>query len=383
MPFENAEYLIRCVNSLYRQLGENFEIILAENELDENAVQFIAEKSDVKRISDAPKTVNEKISEASELLSEDCGYVILLDVNTVVAPICSKAILACEQNDLIIPAVALRKGNDFIVEISDKIAMWQKFDQYVPQRFCFGRGLFDDFITKYTENNELFPAFLFSILVEKLDISYTKDVCMYTEVFELTPDENINFEMLKEQCDTVLLKLFDIQDIQTQILIFEKLINKISYFLGDENLENCQKAFGLLQRFFMTVKDDFLFRSFIETKIGFKTDDFMILSYDEYVAYKLHVTGINKIVAPIDITAQEKLLKDMKVLLDETKGEIADLKKSVVLFKSNYYSPTQNSSLYKDPVVDVPKLYYEGRLGLKTIWQSFCGWIRFKLVGKK
>ena len=32
MPFENAEYLIRCVNSLYRQLGENFEIILAENE---------------------------------------------------------------------------------------------------------------------------------------------------------------------------------------------------------------------------------------------------------------------------------------------------------------------------------------------------------------
>ena len=133
----------------------------------------------------------------------------------------------------------------------------------------------------------------------------------------------------------------------------------------------------------MTVKDDFLFRSFIETKIGFKTDDFMILSYDEYVAYKLHVTGINKIVAPIDITAQEKLLKDMKVLLDETKGEIADLKKSVVLFKSNYYSPTQNSSLYKDPVVDVPKLYYEGRLGLKTIWQSFCGWIRFKLVGKK
>lgn len=44
-PFENAEYLIRCVNSLYRQLGGGYEVILAENDFGEDSDELEVQTS--------------------------------------------------------------------------------------------------------------------------------------------------------------------------------------------------------------------------------------------------------------------------------------------------------------------------------------------------
>ena len=53
-PFESSEYLIRCVNSLYRQIGSDYEVILSENNFgkrNEELNGFLNEKKQLVRIS--------------------------------------------------------------------------------------------------------------------------------------------------------------------------------------------------------------------------------------------------------------------------------------------------------------------------------------------
>ncbi len=439
MPFENAEYLIRCVNSLYRQLGDDFEVILAENVLDENALQFLAEKPQVKRISDISETDIEKLSEAASLISEDCEYVQLLDVTTVVSPICTKAILGLEKSDIIIPAVAIKKGDGFVVDNSDAAAVQKKFDGYSPLRFCYGRELFNKFISENAEYPESFQIFVINVFSGQYEIGITEDVCMYASSFA-PQNANLDFETVNKNCNAIFARLFDIADVEAQVMIFEKLLSKLLPFLSDKNIEVRQPAFNLLhffsdtsferlsefpkvetrvvifekilnatfpflsdesieirqaafdaiREFYQGVQNNFLFRSLIESKVGFETDDFLSMDYEEYTLYKTHVHGAKNVVTQADNAAQNKLLKDMKASLDSAKKEIVNLKnetacvkKEVAAVKSKpVFIPTAQNNL-SNPSVEVPRLYREGRLGFKTIWKSFCGWLKYKFGGKK
>lgn len=384
IPFENAEYLIRCVNSLYRQLGEDYEVIFAENELDENSIEFLNEKPRVKRISGSPQTVEEKLLEAAELISGDSDYVQLIDVNTVVSPICTKAIIACEKSDLIVPAAAIKKGDGFVADAPKLPALEKKYDKYSPQRFCFGRGLFERFLDEVVENEELFPLFLLSVFVENRAVNFIDDVCMYADEFAPTAYSDDDLKTVKARCTAFFDILPKINNPEVQVEVIGQYMANVSKFLADEDLEIRRNAFYVLHDICENIQDNFLFKRYFESKIGFEAEDFMRLNYEEYTVYKTSIPGIKNSVTPVDNAAQNKLLKDMKDALDSTKKELSELKKNISEIKAKpMIIPAPQGTALKDPSVDVPQMYRDGKLGLKTIWRSFCGWLKYKFGGKK
>lgn len=380
MPFESAEYLIRCVNSLYRQLGEDYEVILAENYLDDNSVEFLNEKPQVKRISEKPQTAEEKLAEAIELISGDSDYVQLLDVNTVVSPICTKAIIACEKSDLIVPAAAIKKGDEFSVDAPELQTLEKNYDKYSPQRFCFGHDLFKHFSDEIIQGAGAFSLFLLCVFSENRIMNFAGDVCMYADDF--APVERItdDLDTVRASCTASLEMFPNIKNVEVKINIIGRFTDKFSEFMVNEDTEIRQNAFYALQDICEKTHNDFLFKRYFEGKIGFESEDFLRLNYEEYTAYKANVNGQENLVSPVDNVAQSKILKELKEAIDKTNKEFSELKK--LSAKPMIISSAQGAAM-RDPSIDVPQMYRDGRLGFKTIWRSFCGWLKYKFGGKK
>lgn len=402
LPFTDSTYLVRCVNSLYRQLGNDYEVILAENDFGrerERIEEFLDSKSQLLRIAKPEPSAEmqkaavysntEKLEEATSLISKDSDYVMYIDVNTVVSPICTVAILKCSQSGLIIPSIAIERESEFVPEYCDIFDFQKNIDKYTPQRICFAKKLIDQFKTECMENNELFSFFLMSALVNNPEIAVTKDICMYVQSCDVPESKcDIGFETVYELCNSIFSKLFDIQNVETRVIVFEKIIRHMCTFLNNDRPEVGQQAFEVLKDYYRGVQQDFLLRKFIEITVGVETDEIWSMNREQFIVYKSYVRGTGNPVTTIDCAMQNTLLEDMKAVLDSTKKELSDMKRDVAIIKSktvtvNMPAPTAPGTVIGDPCVDIPKMYREGRLGFKIIWRSFWGWFKYKFSRKK
>lgn len=405
MPFENPEYLIRCVNSLYRQLGSDYEVILGENffwcnaleknsgEVSEDSFgelkEFLKDHTRLVKISPCPESGEEKLKEAFSLVSEDSDYVMLIDVNTVVAPAAAQAILGSGGGALIIPAAAVRKGDGFEIDMQGKKDLLKNLEQIPPQRLCYGRDLFKRLDISFFESQECFSAFIIRLFTEQIKITTVDEICIYSQPFSTPERKTQEFETVRENSSAILDRLFDIRDTEVQILIFERLIIGLAAFMGSAEYEVREAAWSALKAVGSTVKDSFLFRRFFEGKIGFDLQDVLSLTYDEYVVYKECVVGrkAEGQTAAADTVRQEKMIKELgsaveavKKELDTIRKDIAGLARSQNQAVAAVIGANPNDS---NPALHIPQMYREGRLGLKTIIRSFGGWLKYKFSRKK
>ena len=411
LPFEDPTYLVRCVNSLYRQLGEDFEVILAENDFGDKQgeiEEFLGGKTQVKRIArlELPTsveteeeqeeaesyniikaTVFEKLTQAISLISADSDYVMLIDVDTVVSPVCTKAILKCDGSDLIIPAAAV-KNKDTFVFVRPKISEFKKnFDKYVPQRLCFGKNLFDCFQTEFIENTELFSSFLLTAFANgRISITATEDVVIYVQSFPVPEkNEDPNFDAIKEKCNFIFSKLIKIDDEEAKAYIFEKVIRRVFALLSSDEDENSQKAYEVLQDYCNRIRDDFILKKVFKSMVGLEANELLLLNYEQFTICNNYVNGTLNSVTAADSATQNKLLKDMKTALDAAKKDLVNTKKeiSAITARSITAATAATGTVISDPYTDIPQMYREGRLGLKTIIRSFGGWLKYKTGRKK
>lgn len=416
LPFTDSTYLVRCINSLYRQLGEDFEVILAENDFgdrQEEIEEFLDGMPQVLRIDfpeiETENVLNEfdeetagsvkisstkKLNRAFDLISEDCSYVMLIDVNTVVSPICTNSILERECSDLIIPVAAVKKGDGFVLDCPEISALQKNFDKYIPQRFCFGKELFRKFKADFIENNEAFSVFLIKALTKGISIVSTEDTAVYVQSFAVPEtNENLDLDTAAEQCDDIFSKLFEIDDAEIKVVIFEKVIGRVFNLLGREEIEDRCRAYEILQEYCNRIQDDYLLKRIFEGMIGFESDVILSMDYVRFELYKTHVKGAGNPVTAIDCAVQNNLLKNMKTTLDANKNvldlakkELTDIKKDVLAIKAKPFAAAPVNAagvVIGDPYIDIPKMYREGRLGFKTIWRSFWSWFKFKFGRKK
>lgn len=420
LPFENTEYLIRCVNSLYRQIGDDYEVILGENffwknsfgdnadelteenseEMTEDSFgelrKFLEEKEKLIRISQYPKTNEEKLKEAFSLVSDNSDYVMLIDVDTVVSPVAAQEILSCEEAELLIPAAAIRKGDGFAVDAPDEKYLLKNMNKFPPQRFCYSRNLFEKLEPKFLVIQDLFYIFVVTLFSEEKIIKTVDEICVYSKPFAVSKQEEQGFEKVKENSLIIFDRLFGIMDTEAQILIFERLIFQIAKFLGAEEYEVREEALSVLQDIGSAVEDKLLFRKFFEVKIGFDIKEFLSLDYSEYEIYKARI--VNKkteaATAAADIAKQEKMIKELGNAVEAVKKELGTVRKDIEAGRKDIagFAKSQNQAVaavvgakqnYSDPALDIPKMYREGRLGLKTIIRSFSSWLKYKFSRKK
>ncbi|MCM1063624.1 MAG: hypothetical protein NC420_03965 [Eubacterium sp.] len=378
-PFENTDYLIRCINSLYRQLDNNFDVILAENdfaEKNDELQEFLSEKKQVIRISDKPKSNEDKLNEAIKLLPEDSDYVMLIDVNTVIAPIAARAISNCEKSDMIIPAAAIRCGDEFLLDNPDSLDLINNIENYSPYNVCFGRKLFAGFSADYLQNQKNFSFFILGKYLENPIINTIKDVCIYTEKY-IWEEERAGIERLLTIQTRIVDSLDDIKNVKVKYAVIDKIIDNILEFLQiDVKNEDKISAFTVLQNLCRRYNDLVLFNKIVEHKTGCKTEEIISFNLDEYELFKsLYQMDNNSLFAAARLPVADEILPDIVGALEEIKEDIAVIKSE----QKTYTIPIATSPTLGDPVQDVPRLYREGRLGFRTIWSSFKGWLGYKM----
>lgn len=377
-PFEDTEYLIRCVNSLYRQIGGDYEVILAENDFGEDRdglEGFFNEKRQLIRISRNAKSREEKLAEAVKLLPADSDYVMLVDVNTVTAPVAAQAILGCGQADLIVPAAAVREGEEFLPDAPDEIALMEKLGEYVADRFCFSRKYFAAFAAEVLlEQRKTSGGWILEKLSENPAICRTRDVCLYME--NVLKKEKA--EVKAEQLQAVMAKAADSLENIGSIKIKLGIVGKLTadYLdLMDKDREGAASVFMAFQKLCGGCRDSLVLSRLVEQRAGCRPEELADLSLEEYKLFRnrlMEAGGASLTAAGFAVP--DKALSEIQAALEELKRDTAAIK-----LGQGMDTPASPGFAFTDPIREVPRMYREGRLGLKTILRSLKGWLSYKL----
>lgn len=377
-PFEDSEYLIRCVNSLYRQIGGGYEVILAENDFGEDRDDlegFFEEKRQLIRISRNAGSREEKLAEAVKLLPADSDYAMLVDVNTVTAPITAQAILGCGQADLIVPAAAVREGEEFLLDAPDEITLMEKIGRYVPDRFCFSRKYFVAFAAEVLlEQRKTSGGWLLEKLSENPTICRTRDVCLYMENVLKKEKAEVKAEQLQVVMEKTADSLENIESIKIKLGIVGKLT--ADYLdLMDKDRESAASVFMAFQKLCGKCRDSLVLSRLVEQRVGCRPDELANLSLEEYELFRNRpMEADSTFPMAAGSAVSDKALSEIQAALEELKKDTAAIK-----LGQGMDAPASPGFGFTDPVRDIPRMYREGRLGLRTILRSLKGWLGYKL----
>lgn len=383
LPFENPEYLIRCINSLYRQIGSDYEVVLAENDFGEGSDElklFLDEKRQLIRITQNAKSREEKLAEAAGLINADSCYVMLVDVNTVVAPIAAQMILSCGKPDIIIPVAAVRNEKGFLLGDADEIAFIEKIEQCTPDRICFNRRMFTKFykeISLDTEKN--FHYWMLEKCAENLNIGCTKNVCIYTENILEKKIDRIEIGQWKIVVAKAAENFENIGNIKLKFGLVNKYVTDFIHIMGEdiEDTEDIASIFAEFQNLCGKCMDSPLLSKLLKQRVGVQAGDFLRFSWEEYRLYlNLFQTDSSSVLIDNPVIQNEPLY-EMEKKLEDLLREVTSIK-----MESAVNAGVSTDYAIIDPLSDIPQLYRDGRLGFRTIMGSFMGWIGYKLRKK-
>ena len=379
-PFESSEYLIRCVNSLYRQIGSDYEVILSENNFgkrNEELNGFLNEKKQLVRISKSAESPEAKLTEAIRLVSDDSDYVMFVDVDTVVSPVAAQAILKCKRSDMIIPAAAVRNGSGFLPDFPDAESLIKNIDHYVPDRICFSKALSAEFAKEFLQDQRGTGYRVLARLAEGAVMSFTEDVCLYMEKSGEENEDIMKAEHLKTAMARAAECFEKNGDINVRFAIVDKLVCDFLEMIQNDR-ENAFSGYAEFWNLCKKCKASPLLNLLAEKRVGCKMEDFLHFSPEEYELYrKLSRENNASSFVAADPAVQDGLLdkvSKMEMSLEELKKDVAALRTEQKI----YTAPFSNQP-FLDPVKDIPRMYREGRLGFRIILRSFKCWLIYKL----
>lgn len=392
VPAENTGHLARCINSLYRQDEKNFDVILAENVFegnDEELEKIIVNAEKLKKISDNAVSYEEKIKEAISMIDVHSDYVMFVDVTSVTAPICSRAVCRYRGADVIMPLTAVKEDDKFEtvrLSLSDVI---EQIDLYDPTSFCFKYSLVKDMPADVFTDRSSFSVFMLSVFVTSDSLPITDDICFYMEEKRNVEKVKPTIEGVAQSESLVIDRFAEAKNAAIKTAVFEKLFRDISCLFFDGDTDRKKEAFGLMQTLCVGVSEDILLKKVFELEAGCSTDIFLKLYYDEYEIYRDRVFAVTseRYIPQINIYELKKSIVDTNDRLNEISAELADMKKNMAsMFRLNQSQGMQsgkNAHIYNDPMSEIPALYSQGRLGFKVIWRSFTAWLGYKFRRKK
>lgn len=437
-PFETTEYLIRCINSLYRQVSDNFYVILAENNFNEDIEKYLDNKNDVIRISDRSETYEEKIHSAFGLIPDDTDYVMLISVDTVISPVAAIEFEEHSGSRIIIPLFVLNNNGTFSRFSYDTDDLNDIMGAFGSSDIVISMELLKDIDVTLLFDNAYFHLFIADILQSENieEKSQCKKVCCYVNERSKSP-ENIDFIEYPDYAIHILKKYIRSSDSQNRIKFYEKYINILTHCLSDSELDNNKKilAFKILQQLSCLVKDDCILNKINELHISCDAESIMNMDFYGYTAFRRelfdrcdHESSVMMISNTIDkcladqrksvnsidnemrsikneIAPQKKavtdLSADIKILknsvdtyrnsTDNAVNEISRLKNDIAALTKNIHYLSQSVAKItngsapaeiSDPVYVIPQMFREGKLGFSVIIRSFKAWISFKSVKK-
>lgn len=402
-PFKSSEYLVRCVNSILRQTGENNEIIIAENaaELTDEVDNYIFSVCGAKRISDKPISDFEKISEAVKA-AKDGSLIKLIDVDTVAVPIASAEAAECEA-DIVFAAVAIKHNEDYDIERPDVRFSLQNAFIKKETLAAMPQEAFDD-------------PFLFELWMDKnissgVEYGCTDDICFY---IQKENDERAAGTAQKYiEYSAELTAVFESSlksDRKAGLQLFDKYISKLYKFMCSEQYDYTVKEsiFNIIKDAARLIGDNEFAQRLFLLYFGASAEAIADMDIQAYLFFSQRVltlsdkaivtaqleqivenstASLRKSLSVIDdIKSKQdeeaKRTKSMSEEVNKLKNDIAALTKNMH-FVFNSASVVGETEAYTEPLQQIPAMFAQGKLGLKVIMKSFKAWLKYKFSRKK
>lgn len=407
-PFGSSEYLVRCINSVLRQTGEDNEIIIAENgfELPDGVDNYVFSECHVKKVSDVPKTYFEKISEAVKLAS-DGALVKLIDVETVAVPIASAEAADCEADIVFVP-LAVKDENDYTIINVDDI---KQTGELLIKSVFISKKILESITDDVFSDPFMFELWLDKIISTGAVCGSADVVCFYVKNEHSAKAADTAQQYIDKKDELLFILDSSLRTgSKSGLKLFDKYISVLYKFMcsSQYDLKTKEKIFAIIKDAAQLIgENEFALRMFTlyfgasaEAISGMDTEAYIFysgrvltLSDKSLVTARLEqivedtTEPIKRSLAVVSQikSKQEEESEKAKAMSEEIrklKNDIAALTKNMH-FVFNSASVGGETEVYTEPLQQIPAMFAQGKLGLKVIVKSFKAWLKYKFSRKK
>lgn len=441
LPFGSSEYLIRCINSIYRQSVDRsrYYVIIAENSFGaaaEKTEGYLSENKDIIRIPDDITETNEKITAAVSLIPQDADRVIFTDVDTVYAVSAFSELEKYEDSDIIIANSVVKKKDSFEkTEYNEETAYSVTAEWEISDTVLSADILKKAEADKLCDNAYLHIFILEEILFGGSRAAVCDDICMY----KTKAPEKVSGAALmnySNKLSVIFEKIISQAEGQNKIKAYEEYMSLFMNYLtcGDELSEEIKtQAFEMIKSLSVIIKNDRILNKLNKLNTGCTAEEIAEMDYFSYVKFmelgsryndkaaetviRTTISGcmaeqkknIDKLNAQIDALLREnesykkitdelcRESRNIKDQLDEVKKkdsaafeETEKLRNDIAALNKNIHFLSQSvediknkaPAVISDPVITVPQIFASGRAGFSVILKSISAWLKYKF-GKK
>lgn len=413
-PFQSEAYLVRCVESLYGQTADDFEVIVAECNFS-NCKDYIKDALKTKknfRIIEECRP-EEKLANAVKMISADTEFVQFMEASTVVVPHALETMRsAADDAQLLLPASILRLSTGFVRRFRQGWEAASDMGAMTAFDYCFQKSLFDRYEDNITADLYNTETLLDMLIGSGTSMVFIESVCYY---------------MTKSSFDVPAIAVNDYDKLQVisaniakedlgsaKVKLFTKYVHRLTAVLDSETAEYAeqQKAYALLKQFGEdSAESNVLSRIFV-LNTGVPVSDMKRLDLDGYKTLRSEQFRLNDTQTSVSVIADifdnynvkrneevarlERWVKSYNEEHKASQEENKKMREDIAALTANMHllmerieqggigTAAPNAvSAFTNPIEEVPYLFATGKLGMKAIFKCISGWFRFKFSGKK
>ncbi len=413
-PFQSEVYLVRCIESLYGQTADDFEVIVAESSFStcEDYISNALETKKNFRIIEECRP-EEKLAAAVRMISGDAEFVQFVETSTVVVPHALETIRsAAGDAQLLMPASILRRSDGFERRFphgwdggSDMGAM-NAFD------YCFRKALFERYEDKITENLYDVETLIDMLIGSGISFVFVEDVCCYMtkSSFEIPKIAVNDYDMLRVISAGIAKEELG----SAKVKLFTKYVHRLTAVIDSQSAEFTEKqnAYELLKQFGEDSAENTALSKIFVLNTGIPVSDMKRLDIEGYRTLRneqfrladteTSVGLVSDLLDKYNIRRNEDTVrmerwiknydnerKAMQAENQKMHNDIAALTANMHLLMERIEqggigkAASSNVSSFTNPIEEVPFLFATGKLGMKAIFKCISGWFRFKFSKKK
>ena len=412
-PQQNNAYLVRCIESLYGQSEQDFEVILAGSQFGQAqsyVEEQLAARTNFKVAAEAP--VGGELAAAAALIDPQAQYVQLVQESTVAVPHALRTLRENAQDaELLLPATIVKNSEGFTRRFQKSWEDAEEAGGLDAYAYCFRKDLFDRYRDNLTGSPDDVETLIDILLSSGTTLSFIEQVCYY-----IASPEGKRHSISEDDYDKLLVISNNIGGESLgsmRVKLFTKYVHRFLQVIDDAQVpytEQC-KAYETLVQFGVQSGDNYTLQKIFTLNTCVPSADMEHLDLEAYRTLRSEMfrlsdteSSVATITNVVDHSTQyyidnvRRIENSVKTLSKECSSEGTELRKlrdEITAMTANLHFLMQNAekggkneksgaaSGFQDPVNEVPYLFATGKLGLKVVFRSFGGWMRYKFSRKK
>ncbi len=413
-PFQSDAYLVRCIESLYGQTSDDFEVIVAEYHFS-GCKDYIKDALETKpnfKIIEECRS-EEKLASAVRMINPSAEFVQFVDVSTVAVPHALETLRTnAEDAQILLPASILRMGNHFIKRFAQGWENAEQFGVLTAYDYCFRKTLFDRYAESMTADLNAVEILVDTLIGSGTKLSFIAPVCYYVTKSEfVAPAIPVNdYDKLQ-----VISANIDKEELgSVKVKLFTKYVHRLISVIDSKTAEYPEqcKAYEILRLFGENASANTTLSKIFVLNTAVPVSDMQELDLNGYRTLRSElfrlsdtqnsVSMITEIFNNYNLKRDEdaaRLERWIKNYNDERKAaeeENKKMREDIAALTANMHLLMQriedgnfgtgggvSVSAFHDPITEVPYLFATGKLGMKAIFKCISGWFRFKFSRKK